>query len=157
MSRDESSSLLIREADPENRGALVQLLVTAGWSPSQVAEWVPTATVLELYDPAFVVPRGAAIVRAAGEATFELLAWATDLDVDSSDVAERLVRAIGDILRRNGAERVYVPISDATAERLAPLLVVGFQFTSTARDGSAADEELHADGSGRLVWLDQEL
>jgi hypothetical protein len=157
MSLDEASSLLIREADPDNRGALVELLAAAGWSPAQLTEWLPTATVLEFYDPAFVVPRGAAMVRAAGEATFELLAWATDLDVDSADVAERLVRAIGDILRRNGAGRVFVPVTDASAERLAPLLAVGFRFASTRRRPPAANIELQPNGSDELVWLDQEL
>lgn len=157
MSSDDSPSLLIREADPDDRDALVELLATAGWSPSRLAEWVPTATVLELYDPAFVVPRGAALVRSAGEATFELLAWATDLEVDSSLVAERLVRAIGDILRRNGGVRVFVPVSDASLERLAPLLAVGFRFSSTGHDASAANIELQPDGKGELVWLDQEL
>lgn len=157
MPCDESSSLLIREADPDDREALVQLLAAAGWSPSQLAEWASTATVLELYDPAFLVPRGAAIVRSAGEANFELLAWATDLDVDSSVVAERLVRAIGDILRRNGGERVYVPVSDASPERVTPLLAVGFRFVSMEGDAPVATLESYADGSRDLVWLDQEL
>jgi hypothetical protein len=157
MTSDESSSLLIREAAPENRDALVKLLAADGWSRSRLAEWATTATVLELYDPAFLVPRGAAIVRAVGETTFELLAWATDLDVDSAEVAQRLVGAIGDILRRNGGERVYVSVPDATPLRLGPLLAVGFRPASGEHGASAANIEVHADGSKDLVWLDQEL
>jgi len=157
MTPDESSSLLIREAAPENRDALVDLLAADGWSRSRLAEWATTGIVLELYDPAYLVPRGGAIVRSAGDATFELLAWASDLDVDSVEVAQRLVGAIGDILRRNGGERVYVSVLDATPLRLAPLLAVGFRPASSERGGSVANLEVHADSSRELVWLDQEL
>jgi hypothetical protein len=157
MTPDESSSLLIREAAPENRDALVDLLAADGWSRSRLAEWATTAIVLELYDPAYLVPRGAAIVRSVGDATFELLAWASDLDVDSAEVARRLVGAIGDILRRNGGERVYVSVPDATPRRLGPLLAVGFRPASSERGAPVANLEVHGDSSRELVWLDQEL
>jgi hypothetical protein len=149
----QSSSLLIREAEPDDRDALLHLLAADGWSRSRLEEWAATATVLELYDPAFLVPRGAAIVRSAGAATFDLLAWATDLDVDSAEVAERLVGAISDVLRRYGGERVYVPVSGSAPERLAPLIAVGFR-PAEVPSGEAETRHL---GAGVLVWLDKEL
>ncbi len=155
MEPDESSWLLIREAAADHRDALVAMLLEDGWSPAQVDEWATTGVVLELYDPAFLVQRGAAIVRSAGPATYELLAWSTGLDVDS--VAERLVRAIGDILRRNGCERVRVPVVGVDAARLTPLLTVGFR--PIARDGCPANTDGGGDGPlpHGLEWLAQEL
>jgi hypothetical protein len=150
---NESSSLLIREARPDDRDALLNLLAANGWSPSRLKEWAATATVLELYDPAFLVPRGAAIVRSTGAATFDLLAWATDLDVDSAEVAERLVRAISDVLRRHGGERVYVPVSGSAPERLAPLIAVGFRPAGIP----PGEVDVQDPGVGGLVWLDKEL
>jgi hypothetical protein len=157
MTPDESSSLLIREAAPEDRDALVDLLAADGWSRSRLAEWATAAIVLELYDPAYLVPRGAAIVRSVEDATFELLAWASDLDVDSAEVAQRLVGAIGDILRRNGGERVYVSVPDATPLRLAPLLAVGFRPAPSERGASLENLDVHDDSAREFVWLDQEL
>jgi uncharacterized protein YqgV (UPF0045/DUF77 family) len=116
-------SYLLREAvRPAERDGAMSLLETAGWSPGRLAHWAASGTVLELYDPADSIPRGAAIVAPTGNATYALHAWATTLDMADRAVAGRLVRAIAEALRRSGARRVVASVEHADRRSIMLLL-----------------------------------
>jgi len=150
--------LLLRETgQPAETEVAVGLLEHAGWSRHHLHAWVLTGTVLELYDPADDLPCGAAIVRSEIEGTFEVLAWATTLNLTDQATAGRLMRAIADALRAVGARRVIAAVGDARPEQLVPLLDAGFRFVSVERDAPLASRGAPLDGSRDLVWMDQEL
>jgi len=151
-------AFLLREA--QDTGALegaLDLLEQAGWARSLLDDWATGGVVLELYDPAEDGPRGAAVVRAAGQATYELLAWAVSVDTTDPAVLARLVRAIADALRRAGGQRILAAVGDANPERLTLLQGAGFRFVSVERDAPAADGGRPSDRSRDLLWLDQDL
>ena len=151
-------AFLLREA--QDTGALegaLDLLEQAGWARSLLDDWATLGVVLELYDPAEDGPRGAAVIRAAEQATYELLAWAVSVDTTDPAVLARLVRAIADALRRAGGQRILAAVGDANPERLTLLQGAGFRFVSVERDAPAADGGRPSDRSRDLLWLDQDL
>jgi hypothetical protein len=152
-----STGFLLREARDGNRDGALDLLESAGWSRPLLTQWASSATVLELYDPADGGPRGAAIVDAVGDATYELRAWASTLDTPVPAVWERLVTAVADALRRSGVRRVIAPVGDAHPQRVALLLATGFRFAAVERDAPCASGGRPGDRSRDLVWMDQEL
>jgi hypothetical protein len=149
---------LLREApDPRARDAALGLLVAAGWPLPLLVEWAACGILLELYDPADDIPRGAAIVAAAGDGVYELRAWAATINVGDGTVAGRLVRAIGDALRRSGCRRVVASVGDADLHRLTLLLEAGFRVVGVERDAPIASGGRSCDRSRDLVWMDQVL
>jgi hypothetical protein len=157
MASTGSNGFLLREARADKRHGALDLLETAGWPRPVLVEWASSATVLELYDPADDEPRGAAIVDAVDDDTYELRAWATTLDTPSPVVWERLVTAVADALRRVGGRRVIAPVGDAHPQRLALLLAAGFRFAAVERDAPCASGGRPDDRSRDLVWMDQDL
>jgi hypothetical protein len=158
MATGGAAAFLLREAQGQDaRGGALDLLEDAGWARSLLDGWATGGAVLELYDPADDGPRGAAVVRAAGRATYELLAWAVAVDTADPAVLARLVRAIADALRRAGGRRILAAVGDANPERLALLQGAGFRFVSVERDAPAADGGRPCDRSRDLVWMDQDL
>jgi hypothetical protein len=151
-------SLLLREvARPLDRGAVLDLLVAAGWSRPQVVKWALRAMLFELYDPADGLPVGAAIVEPADGGNFDLVAWATSLVSGDAVVAGRLVRAVADAVRAAGGRRVRAAVGDCRAEQVKVLMEAGFRFDRSAADVPSADRSGLTDGSGDLIWVDQEL
>jgi hypothetical protein len=158
MDANGSPPYLLREAaDVGARRAALDLLEGAGWSRSLLVEWASSGAVLELYDPADDAPRGAAIVDAIGDATYELRAWVATIDTADGVVSGRLMRAIADALRRSGGQRVVVSVGDADPRRLTSLLEAGFRIAGVERDTPRASGGRACDGSRDLVWMDQDL
>jgi hypothetical protein len=158
MATGDAAAFLLREARGHDaRAAAVDLLERAAWARRSLDRWAAGGRVLELYDPADEGPWGAAIVRLAGPATYELLAWAVASDTADPAVLERLVRAIGDALRRAGGRRILAAVGDANPDRLALLQGAGFRFVSVERDAAAAGGGRPCDRSRDLLWMDQDL
>jgi len=150
--------LLLREVDHgSDRSGALDLLATAGWAPDRLADWAATGTLLELYDPADGVPRGAALVEVVHDGVYQLRAWAATIDTADPAVSGRLVQAVSDALRRAGGRRVVASVGDADAQRLTLLREAGFRFMSVERDASNAAQGGRCDGSRDLVWMDQDL
>ena len=153
-----SPPLLLREVDhASDRSDALDVLASAGWARDRLADWVATGTLLELYDPADGVPRGAALVEIIHDGVYQLRAWATSIDMTDPAVSGRLVQAISDALRRAGGRRVVASVGDADPQRLALLLEAGFRFVSVERDASDAAHVGRCDGSRDLIWMDQDL
>src|SRR5215831_1344585 len=132
-----SPPLLLREVDRRADGSgVLDVLVTAGWARDRLTDWAATGTLLELYDPADGVPRGAALVEIVHDGVYQLQAWAATIDKTDPAVSERLVHAISDALRRVGGRRVVASVGDADPQRLTLLLEAGFRFVSVERDAS---------------------
>ena len=158
METTASSAYLLREApDRHSRDGALDLLEGAGWPRRVLAEWASSGTVLELYDPADEIPRGAAIVAVDGGGTYQLRAWAATIDVTDQSVAGRLVRAIGDALRRSGGRRVVASVGDADPQRLTLLLEAGFRIVGVERDAPCASGGRPCERSRDLGWLDHDL
>jgi len=157
MEKRASSPFLLREATGVARDAALDLLEAAGWSRAGLSEWASRGTVLELYDPADDVPRGAAVVEAVWEATYELKAWAATVDTAEPAVPERLVRGIADALRRAGGRRVVASVGDGDPDRLTLLLEAGFRFAAVERNTTLASRGGPCDGSRDLIWMGQDL
>jgi hypothetical protein len=151
-------SLLLREVTrPQDRGAVLDLLVAAGWSRPQVVEWASRGTLFELYDPADDLPVAAAIVAPAGGGNFDLVAWATGLGPGDAVVAARLMRAVADAVRAAGGRHVRAAVCEGHADQVKVLIEAGFRLDRFAGDGPSADRSGLTDGSGDLIWVDQEL
>jgi hypothetical protein len=150
--------LLLREVDHgSDRSGALDLLATAGWARDRLADWAATGTLLELYDPADGVPRGAALVEVVHDGVYQLRAWAATIDTTDPAVSGRLVQAVSDALRRAGGRRVVASVGDADAQRLTLLLEAGFRFMSVERDTSDGERGGRCDGSRDLLWMDQDL
>jgi hypothetical protein len=154
----ESPSLLLRQVDKaEGVETALRLFTTSGWPPELVAGWSSSDLLFELYDPADPRPLGAAIVQAQGVGCFELLAWATAVGLVGSDSSTRLLRGVADALRAVGAERFVVAVGEGQIEHLTGLRRAGFRFDRVERDAASDDVGDSGNGSGDLVWMDQEL
>jgi hypothetical protein len=151
--------LLLRNVhESADRAAALSVLEAAGWSSVRLAQWAAAGTVLELYDPADGMPRGAALVDVVDEGTYEVRAWAATIDTTEPGVPERLVRAVADALRRVGGRRVLASVGDADPQLLTLLLEAGFRFVSVERDAWATGARGgRCDGSRDLLWMDQDL
>ena len=136
---------------------MLDLLVAAGWSRPQLVEWALRGTLFELYDPADDLPVAAAIVALADGGNFDLVAWATSLGPGDAVVAGRLVRAVADAVRAAGGRHVRAAVGDGRTEQVKVLIEAGFRFDRVGGDGPSADRSGLADGSGDLIWVDQEL
>jgi hypothetical protein len=67
--------------------------------------------------------------------------WAYIPNVEpSASLDQRLVRAIGDNLRRNGAHRVVAQVRRSTAEQIAVLRACGFVGTGSDPSGELSLE-----------------
>jgi hypothetical protein len=153
-----SPPLLLREVDPaSDRSAVLDVLATAGWARDRLADWAATGTLLELYDPADGVPRGAALVEIVHDGVYQLQAWGATIDTSDPAVSGRLVHGISDALRRVGGRRVVASVGDADPQRLMLLLEAGFRFVSVERDASNMARGGRCDGSRDLIWMDQDL
>jgi hypothetical protein len=150
-------SLLLREVTrPQDRRTVLDLLVAAGWSRPQVVEWALRGTLFELYDPADDLPVAAAIVAQAGGGNFDLMAWATSIGPGHSVLAGRLVRAVADAVRAVGGRHVRAAVG-GRGEQVKVLMEAGFRFDRVEGDGPSAYRSGLTDGSGGLIWVDQEL
>ena len=76
-----------------------------GWPRRLLACWASDGVVLELYDPADEIPRGAAIVEFVGDGTYELRAWVATMDLSGRGAAGRLVER----RRRRAATKRWTP------------------------------------------------
>ena len=153
-----SPRYLLREAhDPATRDTTIELLAAGGWPRRLLARWASDGVVLELYDPADEIPRGAAIVEFVGDGTYELRAWVATMDLSGRGAAGRLVSAVADALRRSGGRRVVASVGDADPQRLALLLDAGFRISGIERDAPSASGGRPCDRSRDLVWMDQDL
>jgi hypothetical protein len=149
---------LLREAhEPAVRDVTIELLAAGGWPRHLLARWASDGVVLELYDPADEIPRGAAIVEFVGDGTYELRAWVATMNLANRGVAGRLVRAVADALRRSGGRRVVASVGDADPHRLTLLLEAGFRISGVERDAPSASGGRTCDPSRDLVWMDQDL
>ena len=94
---------LLREAhEPAVRDATIELLAAGGWPRHLLARWASDGVVLELYDPADEIPRGAAIVESVGDGTYELRAWVATIDQRNSDLVSATADKADRVIR-NGA------------------------------------------------------
>jgi hypothetical protein len=153
-----ASPFLLREVDHHSdRSAALDVLAAAGWARDRLADRAATGTLLELYDPADGIPRGAALVEIVHDGVYQLQAWAATIDTTDPAVSGRLVHAISDALRRVGGRRVVASVGDADPQRLTLLLEAGFRFVSVERDASNLARGGRCDGSRDLIWMDQDL
>jgi hypothetical protein len=89
------------------------------------------------FDSALAAIVGAGVATRRCHCTFELLMWAYIPNVEpSASLDQRLVRAIGDNLRRYGAHRVFARASRSSPEQMAVLLACGF----VAKDSDPSGE-----------------
>jgi hypothetical protein len=134
---DESSTLVLRETyDDAEREQATGLLLAAGWQPEGAA-----GTMIVAFDSALAAVVGAAVATRRCDCTFELLMWAYTPNVEpSATLDQRLVRAIGDNLRRNGAHRVVARAGRSSAEQLAVLRACGFNGTESGPPGELSLE-----------------
>jgi hypothetical protein len=121
---DEPSTLLIRAPHGETEVADAWALLGSAYREMDADQ---AAELLVVFDAAAGGVVGALVAIRRCQCTFELSAWAVRPDLEpSASLAIRLVRAIGDALRRSGALRVVAPIAGVADSRLRVLRAVGF-------------------------------
>lgn len=115
--RDESSprraapELLLRELSPDDEAGIVDRLQELGWTPDHLGAWAGGAPAVVLYDPVDGRVLGAGLAGELGPGTFQLLAAMVASGIVDRDVLrERIVRAVGDRVRRLGGEQLAVPL-----------------------------------------------
>jgi hypothetical protein len=122
--------LLLREALPGGRLDLTARLHEIGWTADQHDAWTRGAPAVVLCDPADERVRGAGLACELRPGTFQLLAitLASDL-ADRDALYERIMRALGDRVRRLGGEHLVASLRgsglsgaqlEAAGFRLAP-------------------------------------
>jgi hypothetical protein len=124
VSDDTDDQLLVRDAAPQDRGAVIGLLAGAGWETSQLDAWAAGAPAVVLYDPASDVIYGAAAISALAEGTFALVGWAVRGVTDAAAATARVVRAVADQARRAGGERLVAV--DPAGSEIHSLVAAGF-------------------------------
>jgi hypothetical protein len=134
---DESTTLVLREpVDDGERWQAMCLLVATGWNP----EGAP-GTMVVAFDSALAAIVGAGVTTRRCHCTFELSMWAYIPNVEPSVSLDlRLVRAIGDNLRRYGAHRVVAQRGRSSPEQIAVLLACGFRAKESDTDGELSLE-----------------
>src|SRR3954451_18254520 len=104
----EQLSLLVRDAEPEDRLAGDPLVTVAGWTAEQRRAWREGVPAIVLYDPADAAVHGIVVANPRGPGMFDLMAWAVAPALDRRTAAGRLVEAIANRVRRAGGERLVV-------------------------------------------------
>ena len=123
------AELLARDARPAERAALAEALHGLGWCRHDLDAWESGAPAAVVYDPVDARIRAAGLARQVAPGTFELLIGAVgDELADRAALGERLIRALGDRLRRLGGVRLLADMdrSGLPAEDLA---AAGFRST----------------------------
>ncbi len=133
----EPTTLVLREAnDDGEREQAMRLLVAAGWNADGA-----TGTMIVAFDSALAAVVGAGVATRRCHCTFELLMWAYTPDLEpSATLDQRLVRAIGDNLRRNGGHRIVARVSRSSVEQVAVLLACGFVASESSPSGELSLE-----------------
>lgn len=121
--------LLVRELLPDHHGGIIDRLQELGWTAAHLGAWADGEPAVVLYDPIDGRVVGAGLAGGSGSGSFRLLAAmvASDL-VDHADLCERVVRALGDRVRRLGGEHLAIPLQGtglSDAQLAAMGLVVG--------------------------------
>jgi hypothetical protein len=118
--------MLVRDAGPEDRPVVIDLLGRAGWTLAETSAQADGAGTLVLYDPADGIVRGAVVVEGLATGSYELVAWAVENVPDEAGAASRLVRSAADRLRRVGAERLVVTLRSGGGVAIGVLTDAGF-------------------------------
>jgi hypothetical protein len=103
--------LLLRELLPDGQAGTVRGLQELGWAADHLEVWGGGAPAVVLYDPVDGRMLGAGLAGELRPGCFQLLAAmvASGL-VDREVLCERIVRAVGDRVRRLGGEHLAVPL-----------------------------------------------
>jgi hypothetical protein len=134
---DEPTTLVLREVhDDDELQQAIGLLVAAGWNPDGA-----TGTMIVAFDSALAAVVGAVVTTRRCHCTFEVSMWAYTPNVEpSASLDQRLVRAVGDNLRRNGGHRIVAQASRSSVEQVAVLLACGFAASESDPSGELSLE-----------------